>query len=31
VGDEKFDMKKTRALLESTHPSFVELVEEEVG
>lgn len=31
VGDEKFDMKKTRALLESTHPSHVELVEEEVG
>lgn len=31
AGDEKFDMKKTRALLESTHPAHVELVEEEVG
>ncbi len=30
VDDEKFDREKTRALLESTHPSHVELVEEEV-
>lgn len=31
VGDQKFDMKKTRALLESTEPSYLELVEEEIG
>ncbi len=30
VGDEKFDLDKTRALLESTQPSHLELVEEEV-
>jgi hypothetical protein len=29
VGDEKFDREKTRSLLESTQPSYVELVEEE--
>jgi hypothetical protein len=30
VKDAKFDLTKTRALLESTHPSHLELVEEEV-
>jgi len=31
AGDEKFDLEKTRSLLESTHPSHLELVEEEVA
>lgn len=31
VEDPKFDMKKTRALLENTHPSHLELVEEEIA
>ncbi len=31
VADPKFDMEKTRALLESTNPTFIELVEEEVA
>ena len=31
VEDEKFDLDKTRALLESTEPSHLELVEEEIG
>jgi hypothetical protein len=31
VEDKKFDPKKTKELLDSTHPSFVELVEEEVS
>jgi len=30
VGDPKFDLQRTRALLESTRPTFIELVEEEV-
>lgn len=30
VADPKFDLEKTRALLESTDPSYLELVEEEV-
>ena len=30
VDDSKFDEKRTRSLLESTHPSHLELVEEEV-
>ena len=30
VEDAKFDTAKTRSLLESTHPSYLELVEEEV-
>ncbi|MAR57357.1 MAG: hypothetical protein CMM93_09255 [Rickettsiales bacterium] len=29
--DPKFDLKKTRALLEKTHPSHLELVEEEIA
>jgi hypothetical protein len=31
VGDPKFDLEKTRALLEATEPSYLELVEEEVA
>jgi len=31
VEDKKFDATKTKELLESTHPSFIELVEEEVS
>lgn len=31
VEDPKFDLKKTRALLENTHPSHLELVEEEIA
>jgi Protein of unknown function (DUF3341) len=31
VEDKEFDEKKTRELLESAHPSFIELVEEEVS
>lgn len=31
VEDKKFDTKKTKELLESTHPSHLELVEEEVA
>lgn len=31
VEDKKFDEKKTRELLESAHPSHVELVEEEIA
>ena len=31
VEDKKFDTKRTKELLESTHPSFIELVEEEVS
>jgi hypothetical protein len=31
VEDKKFDEKKTKELLESTHPTYVELVEEEVA
>ena len=30
VSDEKFDLEKTRALLEGTEPSYLELVEEEI-
>ena len=31
VADPKFDLTKTRALLEQTHPSHLELVEEEIA
>ena len=31
VEDPKFDLEKTRALLENTHPSHLELVEEEIA
>jgi hypothetical protein len=31
VEDPNFDLKKTRALLENTHPSHLELVEEEIA
>jgi hypothetical protein len=31
VEDKKFDTTKTKELLESTHPSHLELVEEEVA
>jgi hypothetical protein len=30
AGDEKFDLERTRALLEATNPTYIELVEEEV-
>ncbi len=30
AGDEKFDIERTKALLEATNPSYLELVEEEV-
>jgi hypothetical protein len=30
AGDEKFDIEQTKALLEATNPSYLELVEEEV-
>jgi hypothetical protein len=31
VEDKKFDVSRTKELLESTHPSFLEIVEEEVA
>lgn len=30
ASDEKFDLERTKALLEATHPTYLELVEEEV-
>jgi hypothetical protein len=30
AGDQRFDLERTRALLESTHPTHLELIEEEV-
>jgi hypothetical protein len=30
AGDEKFDLERTKALLEATNPTYIELVEEEV-
>jgi hypothetical protein len=30
AGDEKFDIERTKALLEATNPTYIELVEEEV-
>ncbi len=30
AGDQKFDLDRTRALLEATNPTYIELVEEEV-
>jgi len=30
ASDEKFDLERTKALLEATNPTYIELVEEEV-
>jgi hypothetical protein len=30
AGDDKFDLERTKALLEGTNPTYLELVEEEV-
>jgi len=31
AGDDKFDLDRTKALLDSTSPTYIELIEEEVG